>query len=65
MGGPAGRVVLGTRAPVLRPYARQGEGHKLRHPNLAPAGATVAALERWTPGQVFHAVDDDPAPVRD
>ncbi len=28
------------------------------------AGATVAALERWTPGQDYDAVDDDPAPVR-
>lgn len=29
------------------------------------AGATVAALERWTPGQVYNAVDDDPAPVHE
>jgi 2-alkyl-3-oxoalkanoate reductase len=29
------------------------------------AGATVAALERWTPGERYNAVDDEPAPVRE
>jgi len=29
------------------------------------AGATVAALERWAPEQIYNAVDDDPAPVRE
>ena len=29
------------------------------------ASATVAALERWTPGEVYNVVDDDPAPVRE
>ncbi len=29
------------------------------------AGAAVAALERWTPGQLYNAVDDDPSPVRE
>jgi nucleoside-diphosphate-sugar epimerase len=27
------------------------------------ASATVAALERWTPGEVYNVVDDEPAPV--
>ena len=27
------------------------------------ARATVAALERWTPGEIYNVVDDDPAPV--
>jgi nucleoside-diphosphate-sugar epimerase len=27
------------------------------------ASATVAALEHWTPGEVYNVVDDDPAPV--
>jgi len=29
------------------------------------AAATVAALERYTPGEIYNVVDDDPAPVRD
>ena len=29
------------------------------------ATATVAALERWTPGEVYNVVDDEPAPVRE
>jgi nucleoside-diphosphate-sugar epimerase len=29
------------------------------------AAATVAALERWTPGEVYNVVDDEPAPVRE
>ena len=29
------------------------------------AGGVLAALERWTPGEVFQIVDDDPAPVRE
>ena len=29
------------------------------------ARATVAALERWTPGEIYNVVDDDPAPVRE
>ncbi|MDO8188392.1 NAD(P)-dependent oxidoreductase [Conexibacter sp. JD483] len=29
------------------------------------AAATVAALERWTPGELYNVVDDDPAPVRE
>lgn len=29
------------------------------------ARATVAALERWTPGEIYNVVDDDPAPMRE
>ena len=29
------------------------------------ASATVAALENWTPGEVYNIVDDEPAPVRE
>lgn len=29
------------------------------------ARATVAALEQWTPGEIYNVVDDDPAPVRE
>jgi nucleoside-diphosphate-sugar epimerase len=29
------------------------------------AAATLAALERWTPGEIYNVVDDEPAPVRD
>ncbi len=29
------------------------------------AGATLATLERWTPGQVYNVCDDEPAPVRE
>ncbi|MBX5442222.1 MAG: NAD(P)-dependent oxidoreductase [Solirubrobacteraceae bacterium] len=29
------------------------------------AGSVLAALERWTPGEVYNVVDDDPAPVRE
>lgn len=29
------------------------------------ASATVAALERWTPGEVYNVCDDRPAPVRE
>ena len=29
------------------------------------AAAAVAALERWTPGEVYNVVDDEPAPVRE
>jgi nucleoside-diphosphate-sugar epimerase len=29
------------------------------------ASATVAALERWTPGEIYHVTDDEPAPVRE
>jgi nucleoside-diphosphate-sugar epimerase len=29
------------------------------------ASGTVAALERYMPGEIFHITDDDPAPVRD
>jgi nucleoside-diphosphate-sugar epimerase len=29
------------------------------------AGATLAALERWTPGEVVNVCDDEPAPVRE
>ena len=29
------------------------------------AGATVSALERWTPGEIYNVVDDEPAPVRE
>ncbi|MBB4662067.1 NAD-dependent epimerase/dehydratase family protein [Conexibacter arvalis] len=29
------------------------------------AAATVAALARWTPGEVYNICDDDPAPLRD
>lgn len=29
------------------------------------ARATVAALERWTPGAVYNVCDDDPAPLRE
>ena len=29
------------------------------------AGATVAAIEHWTPGEVYNVCDDEPAPVRE
>jgi nucleoside-diphosphate-sugar epimerase len=29
------------------------------------AAATVAALERWMPGEIYNVVDDEPSPVRD
>jgi nucleoside-diphosphate-sugar epimerase len=29
------------------------------------ASATVAALERWMPGEVYNVVDDEPSPVRE
>jgi nucleoside-diphosphate-sugar epimerase len=29
------------------------------------ASATVAALERWTPGEIYNVVDDTPSPVRE
>ena len=29
------------------------------------AAATMAALEHWTPGEVYNVVDDEPAPVRE
>jgi len=29
------------------------------------AGATVAALERWTPGEIYNVCDDEPARVRE
>jgi nucleoside-diphosphate-sugar epimerase len=29
------------------------------------AAATLAALERWTPGEVYNVCDDEPAPVRE
>jgi nucleoside-diphosphate-sugar epimerase len=29
------------------------------------AAATLAALERWTPGDVYNVCDDEPAPVRE
>ncbi|MDO8212973.1 NAD(P)-dependent oxidoreductase [Conexibacter sp. CPCC 206217] len=29
------------------------------------ARATLAALERWTPGEVYNVCDDEPAPVRE
>ena len=29
------------------------------------AAATLAALERWTPGQLYNVCDDEPAPVRE
>ena len=29
------------------------------------AGATVAAIENWTPGEVYNVCDDEPAPVRE
>ncbi len=29
------------------------------------AGATVAALENWTPGEIYNVCDDEPAPVRE
>ncbi|ADB53162.1 NAD-dependent epimerase/dehydratase family protein [Conexibacter woesei] len=29
------------------------------------AGATLAALERWTPGEVYNVCDDEPAAVRE
>ena len=29
------------------------------------AGATVAAVETWTPGEVYNVVDDEPSPVRE
>ena len=29
------------------------------------AAATVAVLERWTPGEIYNVVDDEPAPVRE
>jgi len=29
------------------------------------AGAALAALERWTPGEVYNVCDDEPAPVRE
>jgi 2-alkyl-3-oxoalkanoate reductase len=29
------------------------------------ASATLAALENWTPGEIYNVVDDDPAPVRE
>jgi nucleoside-diphosphate-sugar epimerase len=29
------------------------------------AAATLAALERWTPGELYNVCDDEPAPVRD
>jgi len=29
------------------------------------AGATLAALERWTPGEIYNVCDDEPAPVRE
>ena len=29
------------------------------------AAATVAALEHWTPGEIYNIVDDEPAPVRE
>lgn len=29
------------------------------------AGATLAAIETWTPGEVYNVCDDEPAPVRE
>ena len=29
------------------------------------AGATVAAIENWTPGEIYNVCDDEPAPVRE
>ncbi len=29
------------------------------------AAATLAALEQWTPGEIYNVVDDEPAPVRE
>jgi nucleoside-diphosphate-sugar epimerase len=29
------------------------------------AAATLAALERWSPGEIYNVVDDEPAPVRE
>ena len=29
------------------------------------AAATLAALETWTPGEIYNVCDDDPAPVRE
>jgi len=29
------------------------------------ASGTLAALEHWTPGEIYNIVDDEPAPVRD
>lgn len=29
------------------------------------AAATVAALENWTPGEIYNVCDDDPAPVKE
>jgi 2-alkyl-3-oxoalkanoate reductase len=29
------------------------------------ANATAAALERWTPGEIYNVCDDEPAPVRE
>lgn len=29
------------------------------------AGAVVAALDRWTPGEIYNVCDDEPAPVRE
>ena len=29
------------------------------------ASATIAALERWTPGEIYNVVDDTPSPVRE
>jgi nucleoside-diphosphate-sugar epimerase len=29
------------------------------------AAATLAALERWTPGEIYNVCDDEPAPVRE
>jgi nucleoside-diphosphate-sugar epimerase len=29
------------------------------------ASATLAALERWTPGEIYNVCDDEPAPVRE
>jgi nucleoside-diphosphate-sugar epimerase len=29
------------------------------------ASATLAALEHWTPGEIYNVVDDEPAPVRE
>jgi len=29
------------------------------------AAATLAALEHWTPGEIYNVVDDEPAPVRE
>jgi nucleoside-diphosphate-sugar epimerase len=60
-GGDQWRTVEGRKFPVV------GDGGgvwSFVHIDDA-ATATIAALEHWTPGEVYNIVDDEPAPVRE